>query len=394
MRLIHVIAFLCLVGVIPRSVSAVCPPGCTCDDENLHVNCVDANLDIVPITLNPSVQRLILGRNKIKSIDTGTLTFYHELLHVDLSHNHLVRIQPGSFASQTKLVQLHLNSNKISHLSNRTFGGPQSVMNSLAVLYLQSNLLDTIDPGVFIYTPNVEEIDLTGNPIKELSPGAFLGLSNLRTLKLEKNELTKVPDVFSTRTFIPGTNSNGNKNNNNGGGFGSSSNNQVASVNSMVPHLVELSLAENSKIDKIGNDAFSAAKNLGTLDLRGCQIKTIEPHAFRGLEALRKLILTDNSLTSIPTASFPHLVQLELLKIGRNPFDRLSKYAFGGLKKLKNLEIGGAQELTYVESEAFANNLDLETVELSTCTKLAILPPQLFKGLSGLKHLNLKVSVK
>ncbi len=82
--------------------------GCTCDDENLHVNCVEANLDIVPITLNPSVQRLILRNNKIRSIDSATLSFYHELIHVDLSHNHLLRVQPGSFASQTKLVQLHL----------------------------------------------------------------------------------------------------------------------------------------------------------------------------------------------------------------------------------------------------------------------------------------------
>lgn len=109
---------------------------------------------------------------------------FTELIHVDLSHNHLVRIQPGSFASQTKLVQLHLNANKISHLSNRTFGGPQSVMNSLAIINLQNNLLDSIESRVFYYTPNLEELDLSQNSIRQLNTSALEGLSSLTILKL------------------------------------------------------------------------------------------------------------------------------------------------------------------------------------------------------------------
>lgn len=368
-----------------HTASAVCPNGCTCDDENLHVNCVDANLDIVPITLNPSIQRLILQKNRIRSVDSG-LKFYPELNYVDLSHNHLVRLQPGSFMSQGKLVELHLNSNKISQLSNRTFGGPHNPMGSLAVLNLQNNLIDSVEESVFLFAENLVELDLSLNSIKNITVKQFIGLSNLRILKIDNNELTEIPDVFSQRTPLPTALVGG------GGGSGSfGSGDSSRYRNGVVPHLQELSLA-NNQIDKIQNDAFSAAKNLVSLDLRGCQISTIEPHAFRGLSVLRKLILTDNNINSIPTTSFAPLIQLETFKLGRNKYDRISKFAFAGLKKLKNLEISGAPELSLIESEAFSPNLDLEVVELSSCKKLATLPPKLFKGLSGLKTLNLKVS--
>ncbi|ODM93995.1 Insulin-like growth factor-binding protein complex acid labile subunit [Orchesella cincta] len=387
MKLIYVTVFIFIVGMDNLlAVSAVCPNGCSCDDENLHVNCVDANLDIVPITLNPSIQRLILKSNRIRSVDNG-LKFYHELNFVDLSHNHLVRIQSGSFISQGKLVELHLNANKISQLSNKTFGGPQSPMSSLAVLNLQNNLIDTLEPGVFLFADNLAELDLSQNSIKDVNITAFLGLSNLRILKLDNNELTQVPDVFSLRTPIPFSAGNSGSSFGGGSGFGSSDSSKYK--NGLVPHLAELSLA-NNQIEKIRNDAFSAAKNLVNLDLRGCQISTIEQHAFRGLTVLRKLVLTDNNLVNVPTSSFPSLIQLEVLKLGRNNYDRIPKYAFGGLKKLKTLEISGAPVLTHIESEAFSINLDLETVELSSCKKLATLPPKLFKGLSGLKNLVLK----
>lgn len=398
MKLFQVTVIVLLAGLYSLpTVSAVCPSGCNCDDENLHVNCENANLDIVPITLNPSIQRLVLKSNRIRSVDSG-LKFYHELNYVDLSHNHLVRIQPGSFGSQAKLVQLHLNSNKISQLSNSTFGGLHGPMNALAVLNLQNNLIDTIDPGVFSYARNLNELDLSQNSIKSINISAFLGLDNLRILKLDNNELTQVPDAFSQRTVIPSTSplvgSNNNGGFSGGNGFGSSnsfgSTGESTNRNGVITHLAELYLA-NNLIEKIPNDGFSAAKSLVVLDLRGCRISTVEIHAFRGLTMLRKLILTDNNLNTIPSSSFNPLIQLDVLKLGRNNFDRIPKLAFHALKKLKTIEISGAPELLHIESDAFSPNLDLENVEISNCKKLAVLPPKLFKGLAGLKSLSLKV---
>jgi hypothetical protein len=40
-----------------------------------------------------------------------------------LSYNHLLNIPKDSFAYQKKLVQLHLNNNKIGVVRNKTFAG-------------------------------------------------------------------------------------------------------------------------------------------------------------------------------------------------------------------------------------------------------------------------------
>ena len=46
------VAILCLAG----RTRAFCPTGCNCDDETLQVSCDEVNLEVIPITFNPSVQ--------------------------------------------------------------------------------------------------------------------------------------------------------------------------------------------------------------------------------------------------------------------------------------------------------------------------------------------------
>ncbi len=55
MRLYALAALLAVLGMAGRA-DAFCPVGCLCDDETLQVTCDEANLEVIPITLNPSVQ--------------------------------------------------------------------------------------------------------------------------------------------------------------------------------------------------------------------------------------------------------------------------------------------------------------------------------------------------
>ena len=198
------LVLLWVVSCLCACAQAVCPSGCACDDENLLVNCVDANLDFVPITLNPLVQKLLLKNNRIRSVESG-FAFYHELNFIDLSHNHLLKISQGSFSTQTKLNELHLNNNKITSLSNLTFGGSGSAsgnrgLPSLIHLNLRVNLLENIESGIFIFTRNLKELDLGENSLREINSSAFQGLEKLKILRLDRNELRRVPSVFSNRT--------------------------------------------------------------------------------------------------------------------------------------------------------------------------------------------------
>ena len=55
MRLCALAVLLAVLGIVGRA-NAFCPVGCFCDDETLQVTCDEANLEVIPITLNPSVQ--------------------------------------------------------------------------------------------------------------------------------------------------------------------------------------------------------------------------------------------------------------------------------------------------------------------------------------------------
>jgi len=152
--------FICVAALLASAARALafCPTGCTCDDDTLVVTCIEANLDVIPITLNPSIQRLVLKYNRIKTVDAA-FQFYGELKYVDLSYNHLVSIPTRSFEAQRKLVELHLNHNKISSVSNKTFVG----LRALTVLSLRGNYLEELPERLFSLLPQLEELDLGQN---------------------------------------------------------------------------------------------------------------------------------------------------------------------------------------------------------------------------------------
>lgn len=118
--------------IVPTTQLANCPNSCHCNDDTLIVECGEGHLDVLPIALNPSIRRLAIRNNKIKTIDSS-IQFYAELTLLDLSYNHLFNIPPRTFFYQKKLLELHLNHNKIGSISNKTFTG----LTTLTVLNLR-----------------------------------------------------------------------------------------------------------------------------------------------------------------------------------------------------------------------------------------------------------------
>ncbi|XP_028172005.1 insulin-like growth factor-binding protein complex acid labile subunit [Ostrinia furnacalis] len=348
-----VVVLLSLELVVWRSGAAAlanCPSGCSCNDDTLVVVCQESRLDVLPIALNPSIQRLIIRNNKIKTIDSS-MQFYAELQHLDLSQNHLVNIPIKSFAYQRKLQELHLNSNKLSSVTNTTFQG----LNSLTVLNLKRNFLEELTNGVFSTLPRLEELNLGQNRISRIEPRAFAGLSALRILYLDDNQLSSVP----TTSF------------------------------SLLGSLAELHVGLNA-FSFLPDDAFAGLNRLAVLDLNGAGLSNISEDAFRGLPGLRSLNLSGNRLNVVPTQQLSGLTRLEELYIGQNDFFVLESHSFKGLKNLKLLEIVGSPILERVEKGAFEDNINLETVTLINNKKLSIIEEATLLGLPKLKHVSLR----
>lgn len=338
--------------VVTSTASALanCPYGCNCNDETLVVVCEASRLDVLPIALNPSIQRLVIRNNKIKTIDSS-IQFYAELHFLDLSYNHLVNIPTKSFDSQKKLQELHLNHNKISSVSNWTFQG----LSSLTVLNLRGNFLEELNNGVFSTLPRLEELNLGQNRISRLDPNAFNGLLSLRILYLDDNQLNSVP----TPSF------------------------------GLLGSLAELHVGLNA-FTYLPDDAFAGLNRLTVLDLNGAGLSNISESAFRGLPGLRSLDLSGNKLKTIPTLQLSELTRLEDLAIGQNDFTILETNTFQGLTNLRRLDITGASLLEKIEKGAFNENMNLDSLTLASNKRLYIIEEGALVGLPNLRHLILK----
>lgn len=346
------IQLLCIALLLASAAQALafCPNGCTCDDDTLVVSCKEANLDVIPITLNPSIQRLVLKYNRIKTVDAA-FQFYGELQYVDLAHNHLVSIPVKSFEAQKKLFELHLDHNKISTINNMTFVG----LKNLTVLSLRGNFLLELSSKLFSALPKLQELDLGMNRISRIDSSTFTGLSSLRVLYLDDNQLRYVPT--SSFTYLDS--------------------------------LAELHIGLNA-FTSLSDDAFKGLNKLYKLDLVGAGLVNISENAFRGLTGLRNLGLSDNRLGSVPTRQLGVMTRLEELSLGQNEFQVLEENAFKHLTNLRRLEVTGAPLLEKVEKGSLKDNLNLETLILSSNKRLFEIEEGALAGLPNLKILVLR----
>lgn len=347
--LLSFVSIILMCVVVNKNIDALanCPRSCQCDEETLIVNCVEGDLDVLPITLNPSIKRLIIQNNKIRTIDSS-LIFYAGLEFLDLSSNHLLTIPANTFHNQDKLQELHLNRNKIGTFTNQTFSG----LTTLTSLNLRENLFTTLSAYTFSTLIKLEELNLGKNQIASIDANAFNGLKNLRVLYLDDNTLTMVP----SQPFAE------------------------------VPALAELHLGLNS-FAAIEADAFEQLRGLSLLDLNGAGVVNVSVDAFRGLEnSLRKLDLSDNRLKQIPTEALSILARLEKLSLGQNEFETISEGALAGLANLRSLDVTGSHALHLIEANAFSTNTNLETLTFVSNIELKEIEIGAFSGLPHLKH--------
>jgi len=329
---------------------STCPNGCSCNENTLVVTCEEANLDVIPITLNPSIRELRLRSNRIETVNAAVFQFYIELRRIDLAHNNLVSIDESAFEHQRSLHELILNNNKISTVDHGSFAG----LTNLTVLNLRGNLIVNLTRGMFKNMPRLQKLDLGNNRLSNIDPAAFQDLRSLSELYLDDNALRSIPSTA------------------------------LAPLSS----LAELKLGLNLFVT-LPDGAFERLVRLTALDLSGAGLSNVTEGAFRGLDGLRTLNLNNNKFNAIPTRQLVGLARLENLDIGSNNISVVPAGAFAGLSLLRSLKISGSV-LEIVDPDAFRENLSLETLEISSNKRLATLPSGLLTGLPRLRHLSLR----
>ncbi|XP_060857640.1 leucine-rich repeat and fibronectin type III domain-containing protein 1-like protein [Metopolophium dirhodum] len=178
---------------------------------------------------------------------------------------------------------------------------------------------------------------------------------------------------------------------------------------------LDLLYINNSSVKTIEDSSFANLK-IHNLQLSGCQIQTISPTAFKGLELhLRHLSLQDNKIDEIP--NLEGLINLTLLDLSRNRISRvpddvfaslknlqtikladnnltLSKNAFRGLENsLKNLNLKGTNQKYLPECIRNLKNLAFLDLAQNILSELPGTSGHIFQGLGALTALNLERNV-
>lgn len=329
---------------------AICPARCHCNDEALRASCQSANLDFFPIQLNPEVHYINLTFNKISSIDF-ILYNYNNLITLDLSSNKIQKLGKGNFEYQGNLKYLNLSNNEVGNLSKDSLKG----LHALTELDISYNKLEELHDNTFTDLHSLRVLKLNNNLLIYLAPGLLKTAKFLQHFQLDSNQLVEVP---------------------------------VQALADLV-NLQHLSLS-NNLIESVPEDQMPNLTELQTLMLDGNVIRAVHPGALSGLTSLVSLDLGDNNFTAVPTASLAKLSNLIKLRLSGNFISAVGPVAFRGLFHLRFLYLNGLELLEVIDSRAFVDNINLESVWLDDNIALAILPTRLFHGNPRVTHISIK----
>ncbi|CAD1477288.1 unnamed protein product, partial [Heterotrigona itama] len=148
---------------------------------------------------------------------------------------------------------------------------------------------------------------------------------------------------------------------------------------------VDLFYVNNSTVTTLRNDSFASVK-INNIQLSGCQIKTVEPDAFKGQEnSLKSINLRDNELTEIPSATLKTLKNLTVLDLSMNKITKVNDNAFTGLR-LVTLKLSD-NEVTLAAGSFRGLERSLKNLNLKGTRQKKV--PEALRGLKTLAFLDL-----
>ena len=312
---------------------------------DLHYYCHISKLSNRMFSKLVNLEVLDLSDNLISNIEGDALDSVTSLKYLDLSRNPLSGLS-GSFLCDAKNLEILI----MEEVHFKTF--PEHIfdcgvpMEKLKYIDLSDNIIASISSSTFKHIPNVISLDLSSNNFSHFLPNAFQGASKLISLDLSENDLKTFPDalcrnmpmleylLLAENQFTE---------------LNMTIVSECASLrylNVSVNNIKELkrSVGNTSQIETIlfrrnmlrtvpGSGFLGSATSLTTLDLSYNIIREIGSGAFRGLEALRVLDLSNNLLND--SSNLESLLQplksLSTLDLSVNQFLHVQSGSFNGI---------------------------------------------------------------
>ena len=129
------------------------------------------------------LHKLIITNNLSNAPDLNDVLNIQTL---DLSYNNINddhQLFQG-FSAMLSLTEIRINNNYLTHFPNLT-----SSQSTILDIYLQWNLIDTVDPEMIRGMTNLRTLDLSGNLLKRLAADSVSYLTSLNSLNLTHQTL-------------------------------------------------------------------------------------------------------------------------------------------------------------------------------------------------------------
>uniref|UniRef100_A0A1B6CHW6 LRRCT domain-containing protein n=1 Tax=Clastoptera arizonana TaxID=38151 RepID=A0A1B6CHW6_9HEMI len=373
---------LCLVALTSAEIleDLECPDDCDCHyfRVNWVTDCSESNLTSIPTLdeglslsvyflnmnannlteINPfppdiKIRTLQLAENGLTKIEKRTFAPLLYLLELDLSSNNITFIDSHAFTENPGLITLELQNNHFDPIE-----GPFLHARALINLDLRDCHISRLTPDFFINTTGINNLDLSGNPLRILEAGIFDPLMSLEHLKLNRCNLTHIAGT----TFAN------------------------------IEHIRTLELSHNNLKGPV--DWMMVLGHLGRLeqlDIRGSGIVNLPDNVFDNNTYLRQLILAENELVDLDVATTlgQNLKHLDFLDLSDcHLVGPLSENAFSNAAKLRILLLSGNKLFPATLSAALAHTTKLHKLSLKNCD-LTRIPADTFHRLTSLQELDI-----
>ncbi|XP_017782876.1 PREDICTED: leucine-rich repeats and immunoglobulin-like domains protein 1 [Nicrophorus vespilloides] len=258
-----------------------------------------------------SIKILILTSNDIQNISRAIKGLKIERLNIN--ENIITELKTGMFEEKKSFRTVSLVNNQINVLQRKSI--PMALY-----LYLNNNLIKSLNADMFINISYVQSLYLNNNCLKKITVSSLMGLKAI-ILELSHNQLEdledrSIPEV--EKLFM--------------------NNNKLTSINSKmfvnISHLSILELSYN-KITEITNCKINNS-NLSILKLSHNKISHIVQASFEGMQMLKNLSLTNNLITSMEMNSIPIV---EYLDLSYNLLTSIEENMFSDVYYLESVDI-------------------------------------------------------
>ncbi|KAL4647236.1 tsukushin-like isoform X1, partial [Arapaima gigas] len=289
-----------------------CHPGCCCEVENyglfdsfsltkVYCSGVGSSPSPIPIPLDTSF--LDLSSNSIQTLSDSMLSGpgYTTLVSLDLSSNHISKIQASALSKLRYLETLDLSHNALEDLADGVFVGLP-----LTEVDLSNNQMQELRLEIFSTNGHGKPIsvDVSNNLLTVVSRKPHMSPPNIKSLTLSGNRLKVIPNLRGVPLRY--LNLDGNL---------LSSIGENAFMN--LKDLVHLSLSNLAELTVVQPKSFKDLQNLQVLDLsNNPKLESLKPEVFDGLVSLQELSLSKSGVISLPNDISSHLPSIRSLTIG------------------------------------------------------------------------------